>query len=364
MLMSLIDLARESSSEKRRELLGHVTALFVAGAERYTDEEKTLFNGVMKRLVDFVEDGDKEALAEELCTVDQTPHDLVMQLANENIAIARYMLQYSHVLTYADLMHFAKTKGQGHLLAISKRDHLEARLTDVLLERGELPVHRSVAANPGAELSDWGTRFLIKIADTDEDLRENMLVRRDLTPAHFDKLIGQLPEPQGKKLRQLYKNNEKLVEALFHEASQVVAASRLDRKKARINTKVDLRDIRDGRRDLNKVFTEYTLSSNLLDLSFLLADLSELEQKYVINVILRMEIDGIAIVCKALGIGETEFGTFCKARCGLLKLPAPIADNWISDYRVLKRQDAERVLRFLKVRLKAMEHEEALRQAS
>ncbi|WP_417693253.1 DUF2336 domain-containing protein [Roseibium sp.] len=364
MLSSLIELAKESDSEKRRELLGHVSALFIAGAERYTNEEKTLFNGVMRRLAELVEVGDRQALAEDLSKVDQTPHDLVMQLANDNIVIARYMLQYSDVLTQADLMHLAKTKSQGHLLAISKRDHLEARLTDVLLERGEQPVHHSVAENPGAELSNWGARFLIKLADKDETLRDNLLSRQDLTKNHFDKLIDQLPEDEGKKLRHLYASNEKLVEDLFHEASKVVAASTLDRKKSRINTKVDIRDIRNERKDLNKVFAEYAMSNRLLDLSFLLADLAEIDQKHVINVILRMEIDGIAILCKSLDVGETEFGNFCRARCGILKLQCSIADNWMADYRVLSKADAKRVVRFLKVRLKAMEHSETLKQAS
>lgn len=364
MLSTLIDLARDSSSEKRRELLGHVTALFVAGADRYIDEEKTLFNGVMKRLVDLVEDGDKEALSEELSAIDQTPHELVLKLANEGIEIAKFMLQYSHVLTDADLMNFAKTKGQAHLLAISKRDRLEARLTDVLLERGEQPVRRSVAANPGAELSDWGVRLLVKLSAKDEIIRDSMMSRPDLTKAHFDKLIDQLPEAHAKKLRHLYQSNEKLVESLFHEASEVVVASKFDRKKSRINTKVDIRDIRSGARELNTIFGEYAMSSNLLDLSFLLADLAELDQKYVINVIVRMEIDGIAILCRALDIGETEFGAFCRSRCSLLSLSSATAEKWLSDYRVLNVGDAQRVLRFLKVRLKVLEQEDALKQAS
>jgi uncharacterized protein (DUF2336 family) len=359
MLSSLVDLARESDSGKRRELLGHLSSLFVIGAERYTDEELTLFNGVMKRLADLADEPTRERLSADLSQIGQTSHELVKKLADDSIAIAQYMLQYSQVLTREDLLHFAKVKGQDHLLAISKRDRLEKRLTDVLLERGEQPVRRSVAANPGAELSDWGTRFLVKLAEKDPMLRETMMTRSDLTPQHFDKLIDQLPEEQSAKLRMLYATNEKLVEEMFHEAGQMVANSKLDRKRSRLDTKVSLKEIRDGRKNVNTVFTEYTLSSNLLDLSFLLASLAEIDQKYVVNVILRMEIDGIAILCKALEIGDNEFNTFCKARCSLLKLPTKIAEKWCSDYNVMNTADAQRALRFIKVRLKTMESQAA-----
>ncbi len=355
MFASLVELAKESSSEKRRELLTNVTALFTAGAERYTNEELTLFNGVMKRLADMVTDEDRENLSRDLAEVSQTPRELVLRLANDSVPIARFMLQYSEVLTKEDLVQLARVKDQEHLLAISQRRHLEAQLTDILLERGKQPVHRSVAANPGAELSDWGTRFLIKLAEKDTVLHESMMTRADLTPQHFDKLIDQLPQEQASKLRHLYNSNEKLVEDLFKEAGEIVARSKLDRRRSRIDTKVSLRDIREGRKNVNKVFTEYTLSSNLLDLSFLLAELCELEQKYMLNVILRLEIDGIAIVCRALEIGETEFSTFCKARCSLLKLPTSLAANWTSDYAVMNTADAQRALRFIKMRLKTMD---------
>ena len=359
MLTSLVDLAKESSSDKRRELMGHVTSLFIMGAEKYTSEEITLFNGVLKRLVDLVEDKDKEELSEKLCDVQTTPRELVLKLADEDLVISRYMLQYSKVLTLDDLMQFAKIKGQGHLLAISKREHLEARLTDVLIERGEQPVRRSVAANPGAELSRWGTKFLVKLAEKDPVLRESMIDRSDLKPEHFDRLINQLPEEQGRKMRHLYISNEKLAEDLFHEAGNLVAKSKFDRKNSRLDTKASLNEIRGGAKTLNKVFVEHTLSTRLLDLSYLLAELAGLDQKYVINAIVRTEIDGIAILCRALEIGEREFSTFCSARCSLLKLPANIAEKWLSDYRVLTVADAQRVLRFIKVRLKALEHQAA-----
>ena len=59
-------------------------------------------------------------------------------------------------LDNATLLEQAQTKGQDHLLAISKRKSLDTAITDVLVERGDKPVMLSVANNPGAAFSESG----------------------------------------------------------------------------------------------------------------------------------------------------------------------------------------------------------------
>ncbi|MEP4031399.1 DUF2336 domain-containing protein [Roseibium polysiphoniae] len=355
MLNSLVDLAKESCSDKRRELLGQVSALFIADADRYTSEEMTLFTGVLKKLINDAKTQDKAKLSARLAHVDETPNDLALELASDDAAIAKYMLQYSNSLTRDDLILLARSKGQDHLLAISKRDHLESRLTDILLERGEQPVRRSIADNPGAELSEWGMRLLMKLAGSDAPLRESMTHRADLSAEHFEKLISLLPEGQGESVRNMNAQNSQLVEKILHDAGKAVAGGSLERRRSRLDAKVALKDIRSGKTSLNEVFLAYSLSRNLFDLAFILAEVSGLDQKYVTNVMIRYEIDGVAVLCRALSIGTSEFNMFCKARGAHLKLSKNAIDNWMRDYQLLSEEEAQRVLRFIKVRLKMAE---------
>lgn len=359
MLSTLIDLAKEATPEKRRQIMGHVTELFAAGADRYKTEELALFNTVLQGLVASVTVADRERLAARLAPIATVSGELALTLAADQISVARPMLELSAALGADDLLRLAKVKGQDHLLAISKRSHLESRLTDVLLERGDNPVQRSVAANRGAELSNWGLKLLVKLSEQDDTLRETMLDRGDVGEAEFAKLTEQLPEETRKRLTHLYNTNQQLVEDLFREASQIVVQNKLARRNARIDAKALLKEIRDGKRSLNKVFSGIALSNNLTDLAFILADQAGLELKYVTNAIFRHEIDGIAIICRALGIGETEFSGLCKARCTHLKLRASVADNWLSQYSVLDERDARRVLTFLKLKLRTLDSEAA-----
>lgn len=156
MINDLLNQAQDSSPEKRRKLVEHVTDLFATGADSYQTEEISLFNAVLERMLPSMETEQKKEVSERLAPIDTTSQKIAYELASDEIDVAQPMLTSSNALKEEDILRLAKTMGQGHLLAISKRDHLEAKVTDVLLERGESPVKQSVAANSGAELSDWG----------------------------------------------------------------------------------------------------------------------------------------------------------------------------------------------------------------
>jgi uncharacterized protein (DUF2336 family) len=354
MLRSLVDLAKESCSEKRRELMGHIAALFIQGADRYTSEELTLFNDILINLLDLVDVGDRKEFSGQVAQVAETPRPLVLKLANDKADVAAPILQHSIVLTDDDLFTLARTKGQEHLLAISRRESLKPRITDVLLERGEKPVQHSIAANAGAELSDWGGRLLVKLAESDPELRETLTERHDLSRPNFDKLLSMLPADRQSKLRYIFEHNERMVRKLFKEASAIVDEGKLERRKSRLNAKAALKDIRDGHKRLDETVIEYSLSNELYDLAFLLSQLAQVDERFVRNVMVRPDVEAIAVLCRSIGVGDTAFGALCKARCRHMKVPSAQAEHWSGEYRILSEAEAQRTMRFIKVRLSAM----------
>ncbi|KZM47771.1 DUF2336 domain-containing protein [Labrenzia sp. OB1] len=351
MITELLNVAQESSPEKRHQLVEHVTSLFVKGADSCRTEEIAIFNSVLESMLPSMEAAQKKAISEKLAPIDSTSHEVACELGREEIDIARPMLTSSNVLDTADILQLAKTMGQGHLLAISKRKHLEPRVTDVLLERGEKPVKQSVAANAGAEISGWGTRMLIKLAESDENIRDSMMERSDITEVDYDKLIDLMPEQQKIRIRQMRDENEALLHDLFHEAGKIVTSTKLERKARRICAKATLKEIRTGQRSLGKAVTQLSLSNNLLDVSFLLAEMSGLEQKYVTNVMLRYDATGIAVLCRAMGVEDSEYSALCRARTNHSKQPQSTVEKWTKDYEALSGKDARRLLSFTKIRL-------------
>ncbi len=355
MIDNIISLAKESSPEKRHRVVEHVIDLFVSGSDSYQTEEITLFNTVLENMLPKMDPEQKINVAERLASVDVASHDVAMSLARDQIDVARPMLTQSNALKSEDILQLAKTMGQGHLLAISKRGHLESKVTDVLLERGESPVKQSVAANSGAEMSDWGSRLLLKLAERDDKIRDAMMERSDVSTAEYDKLIEQLPPEQKTRVRKLRDENEALVMDLFHEASKVVASTRMQRKATRIDVKGTLKEIRAGQRSLGKSITQLALSNNLLDICFLLAEFSDVDQKYITNVMVRYDATGIAILCRALGVDNKDYSVLCKARATNNKQPQTTLDKWLSDYQSLNDRDARRLLSFMKIRLNSLQ---------
>ena len=57
------------------------------------------------------------------------------------------MLEGSPRLSETELIEIAQQKSQAHLLALSRRSSLTERVTDILVERGDETVVRSVASN-------------------------------------------------------------------------------------------------------------------------------------------------------------------------------------------------------------------------
>ncbi|MEM9631393.1 MAG: DUF2336 domain-containing protein [Pseudomonadota bacterium] len=359
MIDDLLSLAKDSTPEKRHQLVEHVTELFVTGADSYQTEEITLFNTVLESMLPTMEPEQKKEVSEQLAPIDSTSHKVASTLAREEIDIARPMLTSSNALKSEDILQLAKTMGQGHLLAISKREKLEATVTDVLLDRGESPVKRSVAANSGAEFSDWGSRLLIKLAERDDKIRDALMERSDISEDEYEKLINQMPEQQQAKVRQMRADNEALVRDLFHEASKVVASSKLERKATRINAKATLKEIRAGQRSLSKAITKLSLSNNLFDICFLLAEMAGLEQKYVTNVMVRYDATGISVLCRAMGVENNDYASLCRARAMHNKQPQSTVENWIENYKSLSDKDARRLLSFMKIRLSTLQSQAA-----
>ena len=180
------DLERAIASgtiERRVASLWHVTDLFITGATHYSDEQVSLFDDVISRLAAQIEVTARAKLSRLLAPVANAPINTVKSLArDEEIEVAGPVLARSERLDEATLRERAATQSQLHLLAISKRRILTEAVTDVLVERGDTAVRRTVAANLGARFSEGGFSKLAIHAEDDEDLATTVARRADMPP--------------------------------------------------------------------------------------------------------------------------------------------------------------------------------------
>ena len=181
-LVDEFEAALASGSVRRRiDILERITDLFVRGAKHYSKDQIDLFDDVMTRLVRTVVAKTRIELAGRLAPVANAPAHLIRVLAfDEDAEVAGPVLAQSARLAERDLLQAARTASQRHLLAIVQRASLSEAVTDILVERGDRDVVRSLVRHTGARFSKAGLHRLVDRSRDDERLVTELGSRLDV----------------------------------------------------------------------------------------------------------------------------------------------------------------------------------------
>jgi uncharacterized protein (DUF2336 family) len=188
-LQDLDEAVSRGTPESRAKALWHTTDLMIAG--RFSDDEIWTFGEVVTRLAEEIEVAARAQLSERLARFDRAPANIIHKLAfDDAIEVAGPVLRESRQLETYALVANVCTKSQAHMLSISKRDKIEERVTDELVTRGNQEVVSSVATNNGARFSDFGFLHMVKRAEGDSILAEQLGLRKDIPRQVFQQLIA------------------------------------------------------------------------------------------------------------------------------------------------------------------------------
>jgi uncharacterized protein (DUF2336 family) len=200
-LSELDEAIQRGSAERREKALWYATNMLIVGS--YSEDEIWTFGEVIGRLADAIEVATRARLAKRLALAKRAPINLINKLAFDyNINVAGPVLQGSERLDAKTLVNNIRTRGQPHLLAISKRRSIPSVVTDELVTRGNREVLSSVVANEGACFSDFGFLHAIKRSADDSVLAESLGLRKDIPRPMFQQLIAKASADVGKKLAQ------------------------------------------------------------------------------------------------------------------------------------------------------------------
>jgi uncharacterized protein (DUF2336 family) len=197
-LSDLDDAVARGTAESRKRALWHATDLLIAG--RYSDDEIWTFGEVIGRLADEIEVAARASLQNGwlISTMPDPTSSTSLPSTIRSMSPAPY--SGSEQLDDNALIANATTKSQSHLLAISQRKSIGETVTDVLVARGDQEVVNSVASNAGARFSDFGFLHMVKRAEGDSILAEQLGLRRDIPRRVFQQLIAKASEDVKKRL--------------------------------------------------------------------------------------------------------------------------------------------------------------------
>jgi len=179
-----------ATSEKRLAALDHVTDLFVAGVNQYTDEQIALFDEVFLKLSADIEIKARRKLARSLAPLGRAPGKTIQRLARDpHAAVAAPVLSQALELKDSDIVEVANSGSQSHLHAIARRPSLNETVSDALVERGNHRVARRVASHDGARISEATFDKLVARAGSDDVLAHAVGARKDIPRQQFIKLL-------------------------------------------------------------------------------------------------------------------------------------------------------------------------------
>jgi uncharacterized protein (DUF2336 family) len=341
------------SGEKCTETAERVTALFLASAGSFNDEQITLFGDVFERLINSIElraladISAKIALVElsaQLAPIPQAPTTVIRRLArHEDIAVAGPVLTEAPRLSNEDLVQIAQSQSEKHLLAICGRWWLQEIVTDALLARRFPSVSRRLVENPGARVSPAGFAVIVNQAAADPELAVVTGIRADLPVNLRAKLLREATE--AVRTRLLSRAPAYLFEEL--RAAIAAASASVEREMAKprdfAGAKMVVAQLKkDGR------LTEATLLSLARQKRYeetivALAELAKTSMEIVRPLMQSVRSEGILVPCKVAGLGwesvnavlDCRFSSGVTAPDELAKLKGHFADMTLDEARRL-----------------------------
>jgi uncharacterized protein (DUF2336 family) len=342
------------TSDQRIQTLSRITDLFVLSAQSYSDEQIDLFDDVMLKIAARIEAKSLAKLSTRLAQVANAPKRMVKELAfHDDIAVARPVLSQSERLDDSELVANARTKSQQHLLAISLRNSLSEAVTDVLVERGDRDVVRSVAVNNGARFSNAGFRRLVTRSTGDDVLAVSVGSRRDIPRAHYLKLIERASASVREKLMALNPHDTEAVKSAVAEVtggirSEIRNASP-DYAQARVQVEQLFRAKQLDEQAVHQFARERKFEHTVIALSLLCG----IEVDVVERALLDPGAEVALILAKFANLSWTTAKAILLLQAADRGISAQDLDQAMSNFLRLQPETARRVLGFYRTRRKA-----------
>jgi len=361
----LLDLAKETSSDKRRDLLREITGLLVGDSKVRTAANCAAFDDIAVAVVADLKAEARSEISRLIADAPLPVGRVARQLAMDNeIDVARPVLESSTALTEKDLIEVASSKSQEHLLAVTRRSRIGERVSDALVTHGEDRVVASLLTNRQAQIGRETYERVTERAQTSEIL-QGPLVRRQDVPLD---LLNDIYTSVAAELRQEIMQK-------YEQVSPAELESALERSRKRVTKAygglpADFETSRLEMRKLQKqgyiqppllieLLREGAQSRTLFLLAF--AELTETDYYTTRRLVEARDVDSLALLCRAAGFGRVLFTTLVRLLVG--DGDKAKMEEFGQLYEQVPVASAQRAVRFWKVSTTAQTPPQARAQA-
>lgn len=353
-LAALEKALQSGSPEMRVEALRRITGLFLDDSDHLSEKQIAVFDDLLVHLIERVESRALVQLAKALAPIDNAPIEATRQLSrHDEIEVAGPVLMLSSRLTESDLVEVAKSKGQGHLLAMSQRASLSEAVTDALVARGDGDVFVSLAKNSQARFSESGYATLVERSQHDPSLAENLSLRLDISLELLKRLLSRATDLVRSRLLAIAapENKEKVQAALASVVDEIQKEAAGPRDYKRANSKVfELNRL--GKLN-DQALAEFVQNKMYEEMAATIALFCGTKSEVIDSLLKSASSDGIIIACKA---GKISWATAQQVLQVRLPNHSPSINEMTeakNDFLNLSQANAQRTMRFMATQMAA-----------
>ncbi len=301
----LYDLARDKSPGARTELSSVIGSILEADISL---RESEMVADVLIKLMRQAEKDLRQVISEQISVIDDVPLRLVLQLANDEIEIARPILSNSNVLGDLDLMYIIKSQTPEYWQVIATRDSLNDQVIDVLADTGDFDTALNLAENEGIVLTDNALVVLSDIAQNSEVLAVPLLRRDEVSSEIATRLYKYVGEEIKGFISKNYNIDEQKISSVvdnavneFAEAESpngfmpeeyMITAAKKFKEKDMLNMTLMLNTLRLGH--IRSFVAQFAIFTNM-------------SVDTVCNILSQANGQGLAVAAKAYDIKKQDF---------------------------------------------------------
>lgn len=344
----------DDKGERDSLLFDLVMKLCMDEQNNYSEEDHKVFGDILARLMKNLDASKKIQIADQAAVSDVVPVKVVRYLALEPIEIARAVLMQSPVLTDNDLLVVIRIRGYGHMIAISTRENLSAKISAELLKRGDETVWVPLVKNEGATISNKSFRQLSRYAKNSEVMLFALLARSDI-PSF---IMRQIVTEAGESIRPF----------LMSEGLQSLAAI-LDDEITRLESEnqvfVSLEELEEAMQKLldghsgnqsEKIFRESDFLSvveanDFTKIVCVFSRMTRIPLEHALDLLTHRDAEPVVLACRAIGLKRETVSALLKVGSWQYALAPESRRKYLAIFDKLKRGLAQDVL---KMRLKAI----------
>lgn len=346
----LAALAREKSSENRRQLLRELSDLFIDSAEASEEAARDAFAKTASLLLDQLEVEVRREFAVRFADETVAPGDLMAKLAHDVIEVARPVLLSSDVLDDAALLEVIAVRGEEHMRAVSERSEVSERISDAIIARGDDDTVARLVRNKGASISRDGFDKLNARSRTAEKLREPLAVRPDTPPDVLNELLLLVERRVRRVILQRFARLDpsELDAALEAAHARVGSQPRNDPEMAAARRK--LREITQRRPLTPSIIIDLWRGGDETTFLLALGEFTEAGYETAKRFWNAEDVDCLAMALRAAGADRAFFVTIAIERDGVATRDNVKAKAYGESYEAIPVDAARRVMRFFNMR--------------